>query len=456
VNRSYERLEVEPFGRFLLQSNDLDPVYVALAGAELGGPTLRRWLLAYWCYYHAGAASWMSEREGSDFWDAMLAAARNQEPAPVGGRWPRGHDRRHFRGAKAVEAVERLRARYGPRPEDMAEYCASGGPATCAAVMKRVKEHFLFGPWVGFKIADMCERVLRAPISFEHAEVFMFDSPAKAARILWDERVGAAEPDHNAVNAWAVDYLAKVFADQKAPPWYDRPVGLQEIETILCCWKSHRSGHYPLWNDIDEINDGLRAWVPHSAAARGVAEAMPKRQGVDGSPAETFVSPRAQPSTTPETRASQESATGLSTASSESRSGSHGAEGAFRLPGDQPMETVWHYKFVPHPKGRGRTITLGYAEVDGESRKAALVYTKHSLGGWMLNLDEYEQAKEAGAEYVLLQNSTSGLEKLLTVEEADRFAKAKQFFSGPLGDAVIIDPHDVGFDDFAPLKGVKL
>ena len=55
-------------------------------------------------------------------------------------------------------------------------------------------------------------------------------------------------------------YLAKVFKWAKAPPSEDRGIELQEIETILCKWKSHMNGHYPLWNDIDEINEGLHGW----------------------------------------------------------------------------------------------------------------------------------------------------------------------------------------------------
>jgi hypothetical protein len=46
----------------------------------------------------------------------MLTAAQNDEPSPLGGRWPRASERRHFRGAKCVKAVEWLRNKY-PEPE---------------------------------------------------------------------------------------------------------------------------------------------------------------------------------------------------------------------------------------------------------------------------------------------------------------------------------------------------
>ena len=34
MSRNYPRLEIEPFGRHLIQSGDLDPIYIALARAS--------------------------------------------------------------------------------------------------------------------------------------------------------------------------------------------------------------------------------------------------------------------------------------------------------------------------------------------------------------------------------------------------------------------------------------
>ena len=118
-SRSYEKLSIGDFGTHLLESNDLDPIYVALVGAKLGPGQLRRWLLAYWCFYHAGVACYMSELEAGDFWVEMLKAARNTEKSPAGGRWPRAKERRHFRGEASVRSVEMLMSRYGQKPENM-------------------------------------------------------------------------------------------------------------------------------------------------------------------------------------------------------------------------------------------------------------------------------------------------------------------------------------------------
>jgi hypothetical protein len=146
--------------------------------------------------------------------------------------------------------------------------------------MRRVQEHPQFGPWIGFKVADMTERCLGIPVSFEHAEVFMFNDPKKAALLLWRAKAGLpsnAKPrDEGAALREVVGYLTDHFAAQTAPPTHDRPVGLQEVETILCKWKSHTNGHYGPNNDTIEIRDGLAEWERHSVLAQMLLDAMPE------------------------------------------------------------------------------------------------------------------------------------------------------------------------------------
>src|SRR4051812_1446277 len=93
------------FGRELLRLNDLDPVYVAVWEARpdwLLGTKLSKWLLAYWCFYHAGTASWICDQD--DFWLAMFVAADSKD-------YPRSTERRHFRGKAALDSVVDLRTR---------------------------------------------------------------------------------------------------------------------------------------------------------------------------------------------------------------------------------------------------------------------------------------------------------------------------------------------------------
>lgn len=287
MSRDYPRLTIETFGVHLLESGDLDPVYIALAGhdgVQWEDAVKYRWLVAYWCFYHCGLASWIAQHEGDEFWVAMHMAAANVAPAPTGGRFPRGHERRHFRGAQGIAAVTDLQSRYDSRPEEMVRNIAAAGHSF-AAVSVAAQTHRGFGPWIGFKVADMMDRVVGHHVEFDASTIFkMFKDPTEAAIQLWRikycraDRLSPIMPkDLEAVLFQVVEYLKKEFdrLGQMAPPMCDRAVNIQEIETILCKWKSHMNGHYPLNNDIDEINAGLAEWAPHAPLAIDFRDGMP-------------------------------------------------------------------------------------------------------------------------------------------------------------------------------------
>lgn len=282
--RDYPRLDIYAFGEHLLESGDLDPVYIGLAEAELDPDHLARWLLAYWCFYHVGAASYISDAIGPVFWDRMAIAATNSLPAPGGGRWPRGSERRHFRGRAATDAVDRLGSRFGS-PHAIMSYLLDGiepggDGLPFAEVAARAKGLPLFGPWIAFKVADMLDRLGLAEVDFDQASVFMFADPVKAALIFWRQKLGLPETakprDQTHVINEVVSHLIAHFAGHTAPPTHERAVALQEIETILCKWKSHLNGHYPLYNDINEIQHGLLEWLPHSDTAKALAHSIPR------------------------------------------------------------------------------------------------------------------------------------------------------------------------------------
>ena len=272
--RSYERLPIEEFGRQLITSGDLDPVYIALHRCDFPFDVLSKWLIGYWCLYHCGAASFLAEQH--DFYGYLMKAAHNDMPAPTGGRWPRNSERRHWRGKQAVNSAADLCLRGTP-----SQLVGSlwDGPNDCGSVMSRVQKWRGFGPWIGFKAADMLDRVLGRPVDFDEASIFIFKDPAKAALMQWrvyhPMQAGIGNP-REAISH-VVGRLIREFDDLKAPPLYDRPIGLQEVETVLCKWKSHMNGHYPLFNDTDEINHGLAEWQPHSEVAVKFAENMVTR-----------------------------------------------------------------------------------------------------------------------------------------------------------------------------------
>lgn len=289
AGRKYERLDIEHFGAHLLATGDLDPIYIALHRQFPDGNEnqLSRWLVAYWCFYHAGQACYISEAEGEEFWGRMRACARNDELSPIGERWQRGHERRHFRGEAASKAIRTMMGKYLREPEQLVADIIGvpGLPNTIPfkTVTERAQELPLFGPWISFKVADMIDRVVGIKVDFTGDDVFMFKDPTEAAFRLWRLKAGLAEGAKPREPAKAisqvVSYLTEYFSGFKAPPLEDRPVGLQEVETILCKWKSHQNGHYPLNNDIDEIRNGVQPWKGVSDTAQQFMAVMP-----DGKP----------------------------------------------------------------------------------------------------------------------------------------------------------------------------
>lgn len=71
-----------------------------------------------------------------------------------------------------------------------------------------------------------------------------------------------------------VKHLGQALARFKAPPFNDRPLNFQEFETILCKWKSHQNGHYPIGKDIEEISHTLDQWKEVSPTAGRLLTAL--------------------------------------------------------------------------------------------------------------------------------------------------------------------------------------
>lgn len=247
--------EVIEFGEKLLKTEDLDPVYVALYKARLPKDQLYRLLLVYFCFYHLGVSARISEEEGETFWDIMEIAARNRlcdpyeidSDLPLGSKWPRGAERRHFRGKKCIDAIDWLKAYEPKTPERLIDGLMLG-PATLAGVMEQANKWPMFGPWIGFKIADVLERVCSIAIEFPNDITLLYKEPRAALDML---TISADRANM---------LLLQHFYGFKAPPRYERYCNIQEIETILCKWKSSVGGHYYVGKDIHEIRNGLKGW----------------------------------------------------------------------------------------------------------------------------------------------------------------------------------------------------
>ena len=282
MKRGYPRLGIVDFGRHLLKSGDLDPIYIALNGAGFPEAQRNRWLTAYCAYYHAGVACYMSELPGEKFWQAMMTAATNADgdPTPFGSRWPRGHERRHFRGGQAEKGIAEWRMLYGDEPEAMFAELARCGPSF-TGIRDRALGHRSIGTWLSFKVVDLVDACMGVPVDQSDITPFFYDTPKFSLLREWRERMKApvlSRPkDERRTIIEMNNWLATQFIDLEAPHKPGHPVDNFCLETIWCKHQSHLNGHYPLNNDIDEINAGLEPWREHSRAAAQFMRALPAR-----------------------------------------------------------------------------------------------------------------------------------------------------------------------------------
>ena len=247
------------FGRALVETRDLDPIYVMLNQAQLDWDTRARFSLAYWMFYHPGVAARLAEPY-EDFWEGCQLALDN--------KWPRGNERRHFRGKLAQSALDDLWTKYS-KPEDAVRFVCGQTEDTYDNVMNRVQEWRGFGPWIAFKVADMCDAVLDVDVDFKGAEYDFYESPVKAGcwvametmgmpfdRFTFEQKWHEASPQVKTVYLKAaLNYLAQELGTLVCPHNPTRTLRLQEYETILCKYKSHLKGKYPVGTDTRELLD---------------------------------------------------------------------------------------------------------------------------------------------------------------------------------------------------------
>ncbi len=282
-------MSIVEFGDSLLRSGDLDPVYIAVYKAKLDDATKLRLMLGYVCFYHLGVAARLAEQKtAAGYWKLFHEAVVNE-----GLKWPRGSERRHFRGANALNAYNDLRARYKTPEDAMRGLVNTHSPhevpqetLSFNEVSRSVQSHVGFGPWIGFKCADIAERLLGYDVDFSDCALGIYKDPRQGAAVAYLESglnpfatrgmaaiYAQAEQEGVKTGPWdfpitddqlkqTVDYYVKLWRTKKvkAPPANDRLVGTAEIETVFCKYKSHLKGYYPLGKDTREIRHALYGW----------------------------------------------------------------------------------------------------------------------------------------------------------------------------------------------------
>lgn len=225
---------------------------MVLHNAKLEERQLHRWLIAYWCFYHVGTASILSEVKDEIFWKTL-------KDVTIGTAFPRGTERRHFRGLNADKSVSYLASSYSNPSEAIKHLIDGSKPLGALELMQRVRMWVGFGPWIAFKVADMIEVLGIKEVLFTETIMFeMFESPRIGAIQVYEQKYKHGIPlEENDAILWAYDFMRSNFGALPAPPRYTRKVGPQEIETMFCKFKSALGGHYYVGKDLKEVRDAL-------------------------------------------------------------------------------------------------------------------------------------------------------------------------------------------------------
>ena len=236
----------QDFGADLILTYDLDPIYPMVVAADMDDDMRKRWCLAYWCFYHAGVSSVVAERSSKYFYEEMRSQVTN--------KCPRGMERRYFYGNLAWNTIEGL-DNFGS-PEQVVDMMTLQSDFQSANVT--IQEFYGFGSWIAWKIADMADRVLQIELDFSDTNLNMYKDPKQgAAYILKGDK-------HDHIDEWelewVVNWMEDEFAGLLAPPFQDRPINIQEVETVLCKYKAHCFGFYPYGNDTIHVAKALPGW----------------------------------------------------------------------------------------------------------------------------------------------------------------------------------------------------
>lgn len=243
------------FGEELLAYDDLDPVYNILWHGRQQGlmdeATLKRWLVAYWGFYHAGTASYLAQYEGEEFWLEYSEAASTKV-------FPRGRERRHYRGNISKDSAAGLMELELP-PETLVDsLCLDLDTDYSVLAAEVVREWPGFGKWIAFKIGDMLERLDLFPTKFLPHHIFtFFESPKIGAMLLAYSEGWEASNSYPTPEQYAIARLTNYLGEYPAPPREERVLGLQEYETVLCKWKSYLNGHYEPGHDVADLKKAL-------------------------------------------------------------------------------------------------------------------------------------------------------------------------------------------------------
>ena len=212
------------FAKTLFKMEDADPGYMMLARANIPTEQKQRFMTGWVTFYNPGIAAAASEKEGAAFWQYLLDNYKTAK---------RASERRHFRGAQGMTALNGWRRQFKD-PALMTTWMQGKDYFEVARQGKAVAR---VGAYFVWKYADVQERVFRIPCHFPpEAAKYSPKVPQQGAKLI--------DPKATVLETYDMiaDYLNGL--GYKSPPWYDRPLNMQEAETVCCVFKQYKHGKW--------------------------------------------------------------------------------------------------------------------------------------------------------------------------------------------------------------------
>lgn len=248
----------QKFARDLVTTGEIDPTYYLIhrAGEVKGLEWQVRFAMHYFLFYDLGGAARCANEAGDDFWTYVKDLYTT---------FPRAPARRHFRGDKGRNAVEKL-STFGP-------------PERVFGLMYRDKYSDLYdniasnfkgcevGPYFTWKLMDVFDRCLGLSVRLDTKDALKYlpDVPRKALILYWRD-----EPRSGLEKVW------ETVKDLPAPGNPSRLCNYAEAETILCAIYGLNRGSYKFgmdlqhrhmelidFPDLQELLPPLQLWNNH-------------------------------------------------------------------------------------------------------------------------------------------------------------------------------------------------
>lgn len=261
LTKEGERLlpDIVAFGRQLLRSKDIDPLYPILAFLEEGmDEEDALWFTTvYVAWYHLPSAV---TAHGT-----LLSLAKGHLSLEQAKQLPTGVERRNNRGGRVIDHLKDFRRNareYGSKNGGSIRSfltdsdSLASGKRTLALhdnwhiVNEQLQRVHGNGRWAAYKHCEILRRVHDWPILAPDMGNQFSSGPREGLATLFGDLEGQGPEVIAELDKRGVD-LQCMFAERGLD------VDIEELETILCNWKSLRKGKYYVGHDIDELQEQI-------------------------------------------------------------------------------------------------------------------------------------------------------------------------------------------------------